>query len=700
MANLDDDFNMSNDSSQADVNNPEFDSQGKVEISAISNANQALQIARRLERDDEKRDMDRARVLAAFNGNAPYSDTELLAAAQSYRFNVSFGFIEGVIGRATVPYHELINDSQQVADIEGDLPKAKLNIIQSELTDAFMRWGKWKKTMAREIQDMVLNGYNSMLFPSDYDPWPVFVPQKNGFVHELTGNDADDVELFVWKKSYMIHELYKKIVDEEAATKAGWDVENVRKALENATPEEIRNNNRQGEWTKLESAIRGGTMWNSVVGGKHIQTFHVFASEADGQVSQYIVWDGKGRADEESPNVKLFKRKNRFKSMSDILVYYDLEAGDGYWHGSRGLGKRSFNTHRSIDKLRCSILDQAFTSGLTLLQAGDQSSQEDFQLAVTGPFAVIPAGITIADSTIPAISGTTFQADGLLSATSEQRIGDIVPSTTSALRQTRKSATEANIAANRAELISKSNLLRFMEPVSKTITIILQRLLKENTPDPDAREFQKRLKDRGITPEDLKKIRGAKSNGKINAALGDESSKITEIFQAFRGDPGVDQIELRRRFMAAILGPNDIEGLLIEAEDKTREIEATRQQMEEIGTILEGIPVPVSPRDNHEIHSKVGLDWLEGQIQSQSQGQEGAPMEILDEVAKHVGGHIQYLHEDKMKKQIAGEFEQRLKQIGNVLDKIEQASQKQQQQQALAMQQATIQAPLPPTLSL
>lgn len=667
---------MSNTSDQlsngpADTNNPKFTQDGKNTRMAISNASQALQIARKLETDDDKRDFDRARVLAAFNGNPPYDEKEMLAAAQSYRFNVSFGFLEGLIGRATVPYFELVCDIDYIANIEADLPEHKLSIIRDELAETFKRWGKWNKFMSRLIQDLVLNGYNSVIFPSDYNPWPVFIPQKHGFVHEAAPNDAEDLELFVWKKGYLIHELYGHIADEKSAEKAGWNVENVRKALEKAVPEDVLKRSREGGWTAIESAIRGGTLFSSIVGGKQVETFHILACEDDGKVTHYVVWSGKtSDGSTEQSGIELFKREKRFPRMEDALVYFDLEPGDGKWHGSRGLGRRGFNTHRSIDKLRCSLLDQSFTSGLTLLQMADQSSQEDFQMVVTGPFAIIPPGISAANVELPAVSSTTFQADALLSATAEQRVGDIVPNAPSSLRQTRKTATEVQTTAGRQEAISKSNLMRFLDPLSKMLSIVLMRLIKESSPDPYAKEFQKRLANRGITREDLQKIRAARSTGKINIALGQDEEKSKVMFEEFRGDPDVDQIELKRRRMASVIGAKEVRGLLIEQDDKTRQIESVRAQLEELNTMFNGINIPVSPRDMHEYHLQVCLDWLEGQVMIQQQGKAGASFKIVDMIAGHAGQHLNFMRSDKTKAKIAKEYEARLQKVGEAIDQI------------------------------
>lgn len=655
----------------SDINSPEFNEDGKLDkdIKAISNASQALQIARKLADNDRDRDIRRARVLSAFNGAPPYSQSELIAHAQAYRANVSFGFMEGAIGRAVVPYNELTINIADLTEIKANLPDNKLKIIQNEFGKIMDKWGKWPKFASRLNQDLVLNGYNTAIFPSDYDPFPIFISQKHGFVDEGTTNDVNDLEVFVWKKSYMLHELYAKISDEDTATKAGWNVPNVRDALSSAMPENLysQGNTTSGMWTAVESAIRGGSLWASIVGAKMVNTYHVFGADLDGKVIHYIVLDdvaiGQTRNDiedsEDGP--ELFKKDARFDSMRDFLVYFDLETGDGTWHGSKGVGQRIFNTHQANDKMINSAIDTTFTAGLVLVQPGDQVQQEEMSLAVIGPFAVIPNGIAINPQTLPNVAGTFFQMQALLSGTSEQRVGDVVPTNQALLANQPQTATAAKISAGRQELITRGNLKRYIDPISQVMSIIVRRLLKNNSPNAYAKEFQAELKRKGLTDDDLKEIRGARNTGKIEDILGNTAANTQIIFAEFRGDPEIDQFILKSKRIASVLDADAAEELLISDKDQTKQIESARQQQLELLAIQSGMNAPVSPRDNHEIHLQVLLQDVGTKVQGQAQNFTPEIIPLLQAEIKHGEDHLRALKADKSKKAIVGDLEDRLK---------------------------------------
>lgn len=663
-------FNFSDYAGDGEINNPEFKNDGegkKTERRAIASANQALQIAQKLCQNDRERDVRRARVLSAFNGAAPYCDGELVQAAQAYRYNVSFGYMEGVIGRAVVPYNDLTINIADLTEIKANLSDDKLKIVQVEFGKIMDKWGRWPKFASRLNQDLVLNGYNNAIFPSDYDPFPILVQQKDGFVDEGTPNDVNDLEVFVWKKSYILHELYAKIEDASVAEKAGWNVKNVRQALMRATPDNLYNKGStySGQWVALESAIRGGALWASIVGAKTVNVFHVFATEIDGKVTHYIVLDdiygdNVNKDYTDTKGAELFKKEDRFDSMRDFLVYFDVETGDGTWHGSRGVGQRSFNLHKANDKMINSALDTSFTAGLVMLQPGDQTQQEEMQLTVMGPFAVIPTGIQISPEVLPNVSPTFFQMQALIQNAGQQRIGDVVPQPQSQAG-VQETATAVRISAGRQELITRGNLKRYVDPISQVVSIIVRRLLKDNSPNAYAKEFQRELKRKGLTDDDLKEIRGARNTGKIEDILGNTAQNTQIIFQEFRGDPEIDQIKLKNRRIASVLDADAADELIISDKDQTKQIEAARQQEIELTTLQTGVGVPVSPRDNHEIHLQVLFQELGSKIQAQAQNFTPEIIPILKNEVKHGADHLSFLKADKTKKAIFGPLEEKLK---------------------------------------
>lgn len=189
---------------------------------------------------------------------------------------------------------------------------------------------------------------------------------------------------------------------------------------------------------------------------------------------------------------------------------------------------------------------------------------------------------------------------------------------------------------------------------------MVRRLLKSNSPNPYAKEFQKELKRKGLTDDDIKEIRGARNTGRIEDVLGNTAAGTQVIFAEFRGDPEIDQTDLKRRRIASVLDADAAEELLISDKDQTKQIEATRLQELEIPAILQGMIVPVSPRDNHEAHLKVVFEWVGTEVQKQAQEFNPDIIPILKAMVQHGSAHVEYLKADKTKKSIYKDVKERL----------------------------------------
>jgi hypothetical protein len=114
----------------------------------------------------------------------------------------------------------------------------------------------------------------------------------------------------------------------------------------------------------------------------------------------------------------------------------------------------------------------------------------------------------------------------------------------------------------------------------------------------------------------------------------------------YANNPNVDQVELTKRGVEALAGPDAAKALIIENPDQTIMAEATRMQQQEATTMMTlKMPVPVSPRDNHMAHAQVCMQLLimAGQGLGSLQGvdQLAKPTELLlNHFAEHLANYL------------------------------------------------------------
>lgn len=100
--------------------------------------------------------------------------------------------------------------------------------------------------------------------------------------------------------------------------------------------------------------------------------------------------------------------------------------------------------------------------------------------------------------------------------------------------------------------------------------------------------------------------------------------------------------------------------LIITDKDQTKQIESARQQIEEIAAMELGKKIPVSPRDNHEIHLQVLLQDIGTKVQQSAKQYNPAIVPLLKIEVEHGAQHLGFLKGDKTKKAIFKDLEDRL----------------------------------------
>lgn len=620
-----------------------FDEAGKPKSKAVGSANQALTLAKRMELDDRQvRDVWRARVQSAFNGNAPYDADELKKQGQDWVFNLSFGWLEGLVGRALAPFIRLAADVNKLGLIEGRIPDEQLKVIREELVEIMKEWGGWLSFYIRWIQEMVLHGWSTALMPTIFDPFPRFSPQAKFFVPEGSSNVVREIEVAVWRKDYLPHELYREIEDEETAKTLGWELENTRKAITAAEPWSITDNKALTSWETVEKAFRDGVLATSMLGQKQIVAYHVFVPELmnDGKVTHWIVVDTKGEGD-----MLLYKKEGKFDSLDDVIVYTDLEPGNETWYGPKGVGRKGYNTHTSIDRLRCEGLNQVFLGGLIPAQMGENQNTDDMEMAVLGRLCVVPNGVSLPNTKFPSLSQEFFQADALLQKTTEERIGDVVPDARNQLGG-EKTATQSKIDYGEAVEIEEAQLMRFVDPLGKIFSLIVRRLSIPGSPNKWAQLFQQRCAARGVGLDVLKNITGNRAFGQIGQALGKEARGNAVIWQEFRGDPYVDQVKIRRNRISDLRSPELADDLIIKPDDPVRTLEATNKQQVESAAMQNGATIKASPQDDHKAEFNDCLKTLANMVTAARAGGQ-VNLQTYSKILAHAQEHLAFMAQSK-----------------------------------------------------
>lgn len=585
---------------------------------AIADGKQARSVYNKLVEDQSKRNQVNADIWEHYTGKDPHNPFELAAMGQDWRYNFPTLFLQGIIDRVIPNFINAIDSAQSLTQatlpdqIDGqpivDRDQKVQRFRKRFTTYVRTKWEDYRDFNSNLAQELVLIGYAFAVNTDEDTPWPQFVTQAGGFVHERAGQLSNHWQVFALREDILMHQLIDQIEDVKIAEAAGWDIDECIKSINTSMPLDPGRDLHTNPRTFAE-IIRDCTSGMSFISGaKGVSMGHLFITEP-------IKEEGKGRIthfiNDRVNGFTLLERERRFDSMSDVVAPITLEPGGGHFYGSKGLGRVLVNLSIAVDELVNDACSQVKMAGMMVMKTDSKSAMQT-QIKVRMPFVVIASdGGQLQKETFQLDSEAFLAVYGQLQKLAEIAAGAYIANTLSTTQESsaqgdRRTAREATIDYTR-ELQSKSaSIARFGSQYAKGVLQRVQvRLTKKGNPHADAKQFQKELQEQDkLSPQEIELL-GKSPVLEIVIDLTDvDKQKKAQVAASLQGNQMVDQ---KKALFAMISNGTDpqfaAELIIPDAIDPTIAAEQTREQVLEMYAIKGGAPgMPVSPRDEDKVH--------------------------------------------------------------------------------------------------
>lgn len=650
---------------------------------AITNDEQGYSVCQRVRQDSLRRNEKQAAIMRKFNDEPPWRQAKLDAAGQGWRRNASTGFMSSMVKRILPAYEQMVDNAQYLTtstfpgnETTNPDQSQKESNFRLQITKTIRGWSGWQPFKGQVILEDVLFGYSGAGWTDEVTWEPRFLRQDEAYFPDGTSQDAKLCPLWVLEQNFQIHEMAAYLVNPAASAAAGWNIDNIVTAINDAKPENRTSGTNQ-DVRKYEDVVRESSMGASYSQGvKVVKTVHLFVQEVSGKVSHYIYNDRN--------NELLFVRLDRFDSMEDNLALLAIEVGNGKLAGSKGAGRILYNTHVSIEQARNLITDNLYLSGLLILKRTDESSKQQ-ALQVIHPIAIIGKGFEVAGESFQIDTDAYFAIDRQHTQIAELQVGAFMPGQLTDTSGEKRTASEINYTASIEQQLREGLLARFYAQFQMIVWQMQKRicsianitkanklfeqektsLVKRITQgmfnlakaigkafNPDAVQIIKadpvsesgvqcclQLLRKGLTPQEIYDLGQAPSFDLTQDTAQDLSNAMDALAADYKGDPNVNQFELKRRHIASKVGETMADELIIPQEDNTVTAEATRQQIIELFPLLTGETVPISPRDNDMVHLQV-LQQKAETLMKNPQAITPQMIPVLQNILTHAQQHL------------------------------------------------------------
>lgn len=678
----------------------------------ISSAGRLQQIVWLLLEADKDRAATLAVVKGMLDGNAPFDFVKLREAGQGNRTNVNFREGEAILSSAETPFYDLFAESSTYFQVEVDESdpdkRSEYSRVVTEYFDDMLKdWSGFDYNIQRTIHEMVAFGRGFCLWPDGTNWQFCAVQQSRVLVPDGTLADPDRLEILVIRQSQTVSDLYCKIRNEEIARKIGWNVQAVKKAIAGAVPE-TRNDTTTSDYEKIQEEIRNHDLYETIRSDV-VRLAHVFVREFSGKVSHLVVEERNAVEQRAVGGIDpkkvgqvefLFKKLNCYNSFREATACFFFDIGDGTWHSVKGLGVKLYPFIEIKNRLKCSIVDNAFINLSILLQATAGRSEQETALMQLGQMTVLPANLELRQWPTQGRLEEGLYVERALSSTLESNTGQY---RRPLMREQGNpaSATQVNYDAIKEASLAKGSVNRFYAQLDCLGEEVFRRSTNFNlTPEDNGRgpncmalKFQQQCQDAGVPKRCLKKIRFVRASR--NSGNGSVFLRQQVVNQTTALVPMMNEQGKQNWLDDAIAVMAGTENINRWNPKQTLNPSLQNDQayaMLENDVLRDGSPVMITSTQNAMVHAATHMQAATDAVNSIQQG--GDPVSVLaflDGVGPHIAQHLQAMAGDQMRGRELKVLSSQLGQLGKITDQLRdqiKQMQKQQQEQMQAQQQA------------
>lgn len=600
-----------------------------------------------------------SKLLDKLNEERPFNPDALRKAGLAWKANFTTRPLNSLVSRVVGRLTGAVERSRYLTTSQ--LPKSvpdyrrKSEMFQREVTDFIRGDDRWSELVQDLATQTALFGCDVAVWVND-DDW---LPESGGqrvLIPADTKTVASQANTLVLRCDHSPHDAFKMLANALANAPADaaapeptvdpetgevlapaklvgdprWNLERLVEAINSAVPSTLARQTAGSSTADVQlliSEMRRSLMsYSTATADKVVTMYHIYVRETTGTVS-YLIYDDKHR--------ELFRHEDFVESMDKLSAFFSFERpASKTMLASKGVGRIAYAMASILDRSRCDTVDRLQLGGKILIQ-GPENQIARFRMQVVGGAMVIGSDWQpVQQIKMETNIEEGIALDNYLRSLLDDMTGSVSPKV---IQGERVTAAQINLLAGREDERSDEIVSRFLAQTGRMVTQIQRRIFQSN--DPRAVDVKERLL-QIMTVEELELILKQPAVSTVMAYTEAERQAIAVACTEGRGNPMYDQHAVEREKLAATVGPDFADRLLLPINDPTVTAEQTRMQLLETDLLLNGQEVPVSPRDNHVVHIQAMIPALQ-QIGAALSAPDGPG--LLAVLASHVQQHAQLL---------------------------------------------------------
>lgn len=589
---------------------------------SVESVSQAISVSEAMIEDWRDGIRKTAVITAKLNGERPYNQKKLKDAGKGWKSNISTGFLSTECAKVIPRLFMPIKSAKYItaASLPPGHPNGleKSELFRQAVTDVIRGWPKFNFYLRGLAREVGVFGFAFNVFFDEYDWRPTLIRQDRGFVPKGT-EILEEPAFFMAKYDYRPDELLSLLKTSVDSGRTEWDKGNVVSAIgaSGAVQADAKDENSRS----YEELVRQSSRSSSYrKGARFIQTWHLWAKEASGKVSHYIILADVQPTGQSMKKVKddgrlLYENLDQYDSMFDVVNPIVFDFGDGTIHGSWGAAHHLNDMASQVEKIRCDSIDNLRMSNKIKVKVAEGKNVGDVQLQVNDTVMMV-AGAEWSGNTaamVPNPQGYDL-LDQKLSQIAQQKIGAFVPDIP--LQQNDIKAAHVNAKLHEERTLQESLLECFLIQFGYFAKNMQKRLCDPDSPLDEAKSILSELDFLGMTDEEVKYLAEEAPVQSIIEYTEFRARQRADFAAAVLGNPLFNQQTVARTMASSVGDARFVSSIVVAEADQTQTLAAQRQQLMENAALALEQEVPVIPQDLDWIHMQTMKPGLAAAIKS------------------------------------------------------------------------------------
>jgi hypothetical protein len=551
------------------------------------------------------------------DGNQPYDPVKLKSMGQGWRTNLNFMEAHANIQSLKTPYFAMIGSVPSFAEIKtkegGDNRTLYSDIITKEFTKMIRAWPDFSFQMQKAQQELIKFGIGPVLIPDMYDWRFQALRHRDLLVPEHATAYTTKWPYFAIRTEMQAMDLWYRVMPENAeySESVGWNIDETRNAVMLASKDifggRITWDGRN--WEQWQEAWKNNDLYMSLIASESLMVYHFFVREYSEKISHFILAENALLPD------FLFRKLDRYDSINQILTIFRSDVGNGDYHSIRGIGRLQYQHLECTNRLKNHLFDMGIAGTAINLKASTSKARDEMQLMQLGPINVLPPDVDLVQNRVVGFLTDAITLDRELSNHLSANLGTFRRGVGyGGVGQTQR----PNIMQVQQDIVTTTQIsegqiiLHFLD-LDQLYEQMYRRASDPNTPDKEAKAFQKACKEQNVPMIALRNYeycRATRTGGYGSPQMRQLKSQQMMPYLGFLPEEG--RYNWIRDEVIAIAGPENINRYF------PKKPFPSYPQWEanlENGVMHAGQSVMIADGQMHAVHADVHLTAVEDMVQ-------------------------------------------------------------------------------------